>query len=57
MTPLDLLTTEDLSRELGIHRCTLHTRLKKRGISHTLKIGRRVYFSREVLNSLLVLPG
>jgi hypothetical protein len=57
MTTEKLLSIEDLCRELRIHRCTLYDRIKKRGVTLSLKVGRRVYFHPSVLNSLLALPG
>lgn len=52
-----LLTTEDLCRELRLSRSGLYSRLKRRGPILTQKVGRRVYYPRDVLRSPLALPG
>lgn len=56
-TSPDLLSVEAVCAALGIKRSGFYARRAKRGPVPTVKIGRRIYFRKEVLASPLALPG
>jgi predicted DNA-binding transcriptional regulator AlpA len=53
----NLISVEEVCVVFNLTRTGLYARMRSRGRPQTIKVGRRVYFNREILTGPLSLPG